>query len=60
VERKESVVLCGPVRLDESNNRPGALGHEACAGGHTVLLAKTSCPLSKTMPAGKQHRRPPR
>jgi DNA replication protein DnaC len=45
VERKESVILCGPVGLGKSHIAQ-ALGYEACARGYTVLFAKTSRMLS--------------
>ena len=45
VERKESVILCGPVGLGKSHIAQ-ALGYEACARGFTVLFAKTSRMLS--------------
>jgi DNA replication protein DnaC len=41
LERKESVILCGPVGLGKSHIAQG-LGWEACARGYTVLFAKTS------------------
>ena len=41
LERKESVILCGPVGLGKSHIAQ-ALGWEACARGFTVLFAKTS------------------
>ena len=41
VERKESVILCGPVGLGKSHIAQ-SLGWEACARGYTVLFVKTS------------------
>ena len=41
LERKESVILCGPVGLGKSHIAQ-ALGWEACARGYTVLFTKTS------------------
>lgn len=41
LERKESVILCGPVGLGKSHVAQ-ALGWEACARGYSVLFTKTS------------------
>lgn len=41
LQRKESVILCGPVGLGKSHIAQ-SLGWEACARGYTVLFTKTS------------------
>lgn len=41
VERRESVLLCGPVGVGRTQAAQ-ALGHAACRGGYTVLFTKTA------------------
>jgi DNA replication protein DnaC len=44
VERRESVLLCGPVGVGKTHCAQ-SLGHAACRAGHTVLFTKTSALL---------------
>lgn len=45
IERKESVLLCGPVGVGKSHIAQ-ALGHQACRLGYSVLFSKTQRLLS--------------